>query len=176
VPYTDDVYGNAPHAYIDTTAFYRLEKRYDGDTVRSTMLYLSPKKFTKAEFEEYADFFKNKWNEAESSINKEYGYLSNHIVGLVYGTPQTFTKTFSLQKEKSKLYFTITPDGAIEYMEDDGRTTSFNGSSLSEKVQMPGKLIFIDGKYSFTIEDMRQYKDEKGKTMEDYFAVQYKIK
>jgi hypothetical protein len=172
--YADDVYGNAPHTYIDSTIVYSNEIIYD-DSLYSSMLYLSPEKYTLQQFEEYNNCFKNKWPEVEAAINKGYLYFKPHIIGVVYCTNESVTKKFRYKEKDGQYYFNISPDGLIVYYKDDGLNNAI-GTDLSGKVQMPGKIILIKDSSTFTTGRLRNYKDEKDKPMEDYFSIRYKVK
>lgn len=176
-PYSDDLFGSAPRHYFDTAhSSYKNEIDFQRE-ITPTMLYLSPKKFSKEEFDAYADFFEHKWTEYVKETNKEWKYIREHYVGIVYGDKQSFTRFFYGTEQGKPYFFDIAPDGLIEYHEGTPETEiSSQGSGLSNKVQMPGKIILLTDTTVFNLEKLRGYKDENGKSMEDYFTIKVEIK
>ncbi|MCY7357260.1 MAG: hypothetical protein LH609_07265 [Rudanella sp.] len=172
-PYADDLYGNALRTYLtDKPIVYRNEP---DNAVQhpSTMLYLSPKRFGRATFELYTRFMKSEW----PKIDRQFGHqeYSNfpHIIGLVYGKQDDFARTFTAKREGKNYSITIEPDGRIRYSVDkNGPSEEYSG--LSEKVQMPGKVIYVaTGKDAgLPLSAFQAYKDKSGKTLGDYFALQ----
>lgn len=176
-PYSDDLFGGAPRHYFDTAhSAYKNEIDFERE-IRPTMLYMSPKKFSREDFEAYADFFEHKWAPYAKDTNKEWTYIREHYVGIVYGDKETFTRFFYGQEQGKPYYFDITPSGLIEYHEGTPKTeVSCQGSGLSNKVQMPGKIILLTDTTTFNLDKLRSYKDDKGKSMEDYFTIQVEIR
>lgn len=171
-PYSDDLFGDAPRYYFDTAhSSYKNEIDFERD-ITPTMLYLSREKFSREEFEAYADFFEHKWSEYVNETNKEWHYIREHYVGIVYGDKQGFTHFFYGHEQGKPYFFDITPDGLIAYHAGTPATaTGFQGSGLSNKVQMPGKRIFLTDTSVFNLEKLRGYRDGNGKSMEDYFTI-----
>lgn len=176
-PYSSDVFGTAPHYFFDTAhTAYLNEIDFQRD-ITPTMLYISPKKFSREEFEAYADFFHHKWPEHVKETNKEWTYIKEHYVGAVYGEKEHFTLFFYGKENGEPYFFDITPDGLIQYHEGTPKTqTGFQSSGLSNKVQMPGKIILLNDISTFNPEKLRSYKDKRGKSMEDYFTIRTEIR
>lgn len=171
-PYSDDVFGEAPRYYFDTAhSTYQNEIDFQRD-ITPTMLYLSPETFSREDFEAYADFFRHKWPEYVQESNQAWKQIREHYVGIVYGNKASFTRVFYGTEQRKPYFFDITPDGLIEYHEGTPETeTGFQGSGLSNKVQMPGKVILLTDTTVFNLEKLRAYKDKEGKCMEDYFTI-----
>ena len=177
-PYSDDIYGSAPFVY---TAEHRLPYSNEpDDTVKhaNTMLYLSPDRFGKSEFDQYVRFMKAEWPKIDAKYATQPYSKFPHIIGLVYGKQQDFKKVFKGQKadDGATYNYTIYIDGRIEL----GDATGFIYSGLSQKVQMPGKIIYL---YTFpesptsdiTLEKLKTYRDDKGKSIPDYFTIVPKV-
>ena len=178
-PYSDDLYGSTPFVYTaEHRSPYTNVDDYS-DVLTSTMLYLSPDRFSKSEFDQYVRFMKLEWPKIDTKHATQPGLRSfPHIIGLVYGEKTDFEKFFKGKKadDGATYDYTIYIDGRIEL----GNTTGFIYSGLSQKVQMPGKIIYL---YTFpesptsgiTLEKLKTYKDKKGKTIPDYFTIVPKV-
>ncbi len=169
-PYSDDIFGNRPRAYVDTnTGAYLNTINYDRD-VNPTMLYINPEKYSRETFDIYADFFVHQWMAEEKKINKDFSYIENHIIGIVYGAREDFIKRFYGSNDGVNYVFTISADGVIDYSRDE-EPLNYERSGLAQKVEMPGKIIRIEDTLSLTVEKLKRYKDKAGKTMDAYFTI-----
>ncbi len=171
-PYADDLYGNAPRTYLtDKPAGYRNEP---DNAVQhpSTMVYLSPSRFSRATFELYVRFMKSEWPKIDRQFgNEEYSRFP-HIIGLVYGKQKDFARIFRGKKDGQNYYIAVEPDGRIRFQQDS-QSGAVEYSGLSEKVQMPGKVINVaTGKEAgLSLAEVQTFKDAGGKTLSDYFAL-----
>lgn len=174
-PYSEDVYGATPFVY---TAEHRAPySNVDdfSDVLTNTMLYLSPRRFSRSEFDQYVRFMKQEWPKIDAKHATEPGLRSfPHIIGLVYGRQEDFEKVFKGPKadDGATYDYTIHVDGRIVL----GNTASIIYSGVSPKVQMPGKVIYLDTypadkPYGITLDQLRAYKDDKDKSIPDYFTV-----
>lgn len=169
-PYSDDIFGNRPRVYADTNnEAYLNSINYDRD-VNPSMLYINPEKYSRETFDIYADFFVHQWMAEEKQINKDFPYIKNHIIGVVYGARDDFIKRFYGSNNGIDYVFKISADGVIDYSRDE-ESLNYEGSGLAQKVEMPGKIIRIKDTLSFTEEKLKRYKDKAGKTMATYFTI-----
>ena len=175
VPYSDDIYGSAPFVYTTERRLpYTHEENYT-PVVTNTMLYLSPKRFSQSDFDQYVRFMKREWPSIDALYATETGSRSfPHIIGLVYGRREDFEQVFKDSKASNgdPQHYTVYNDGRIVL----GTATGTTNSWLSPNVQMPGRLIEMytyPGKpyYGVTLEKLKTYRDSKGKTIPDYFTV-----
>lgn len=167
VPYSMDLYTNRPHYFSDTAEITYLNQV---DTARNVnaILYLSPGKFSKNAFEQYAAFFNNGWHAIKDSIILDQGYRTLNIIGLVHGSDKDFELNFSGEHEGSQVILSVWTNGEIHYKFSGG----IQSTNLSAKVQMPGKIILLKKEGgSLTPEILRAFKDAGGKNLYDYFVV-----
>lgn len=171
-PYSAELFSTSAHYFFDTVhSSYKNEVDFQRN-ITPTMLYISPEKFSRDEFERYADFFRHKWPEYVKESNKDWDYIRELYVGIVYGEKESFTRFFYGKEAGIPYFFDIRPDGLIQYHAGTPETeTGFQGSGLSGKVQMPGKIILLKDTSLFNVEKLKTYKDEKGKGMEEYFTI-----
>ena len=154
-PYSNDIFGTAPYCYTaqnipayqpeEDTSFQAGEHEY-------TMLYLSPKTFSKADYEQYCAFMKSEWPRIDSQYAGEKYSRFPHIIGLVYARQDDITKIYKgsynpypgIQPAKlKKVFIRIQNDGRVQLVDDDQwRNMSYSG--LSTRVQMPGKRLYLD--------------------------------
>ena len=175
-PYSDDVYGSAPFVYTTEhrVAYRNKQDTAVGDRASGTMLYLSPNRFSKSEFDQYVRFMKLEWPKVAAKYADEPYPDFAYILGLVYGEKKDFEQIFKGGKTgwDAKYYYTIYPDGRINF----GDTKTSVLGSVSEEVQMPGKIICLytypeHPNYAINLAKLKTYKDSKGKTIPDYFTV-----
>jgi len=167
MPYSMDLYADAPHYLIDAGHTPYLNS-IDTARVVNAILYLSPDEFSKAAFEKYAGFFKNGWDAVKDNIVLDQGYRSLKIAGLVHGSDKDFERNFSGEDDGRKVILSVWTNGEIHYKFNGG----LQSTNLSPKVQMPGKIVLLRKEGgSLTPEVLRNFKDEKGKSMYDYFIV-----
>lgn len=174
-PYADDLYGNARRVYIrpDHIA-YRNEPDNAVDH-QATMLYLSPSRFSPDAFARYADFMKAAWPGIDRQFATDRYNRFPHIIGIVYGKQRDFARTFRGRHEGKAYLIRVEPDGRIRYMLDSqGANDEYSG--LSEKVHMPGKIVYLaTGKDArLTLAQVRTYTDETDKALTDYFELREK--
>lgn len=174
-PYADDLYGKAPRVYVDKQhAPYRNEP---DNAVRhaSTMLYLSPDRFDREAFDQYAALMQSEWPAIDRQHSRSEYNRFPHVIGLVYGESNEFVRTFRGRRDGKSYLIKVEPDGRIRYM-DEGPSANDEYSGLSEKVQMPGKRIYVaTGKEAgLSIAELNHYKDAAGKTPGDYFDLREK--
>ena len=171
-PYSDSIFGSSPRYYLDSADTYEYGTGKD-QVVVPTMLYIPEKKISKEDFEQYAIFFLNKWPEIETTINRDYPYIRQHIIGVVYGDKENFTAMFTGEHSGKKMILTVYPDGRVSFANDDrGRQENYSG--LSEVVQMPGKILYLDMNLQndgLSREALSRFKNKEGKTVEDIFTV-----
>ena len=178
-PYADDLYGSTPRVYIparhNATVYYNSDT--DSTRFNGTMLYLSPDRFSRQAFDDYARLMKQVW----PAIDKKYAdqpYTSfPNIIGLVYGNQEDFTLTFEGKKEGQAYTVRVEPDGRIIYTQVN-KYSSDEYSGLSLKVQMPGKRIVVSTQpnagqlYSgVSMAQLKTYRDKKGNVLGDYFTL-----
>ncbi len=170
VPYDDSVFETIKPIYIDTGNKYNNEIFYDSfHTI--TLLYISKNDFTKKEYLEYEDFFKNDWLRVQNELtNQPYGF-STRIIGVVYGDRKDFIKTFSGTYENKKFNLTIAPDGEVNLSSDEN-TMFMQNSGFYEKVQMPGRVLLKRHNEVGYSPNYDNFKDKKGKHLNDYFKIE----
>ncbi|MBX2923164.1 MAG: hypothetical protein KF746_13275 [Chitinophagaceae bacterium] len=171
-PYSNDIFADAQHYFFSDTPAYKNAIDFERK-ISPTMLYLSPGKYSREDFEAYADFFKNKWPDIVAEINKEWTYLDKLIIGIAYGNREDFTRYFMGQHDNMPYYFDISVDGQVLFHRGTPQdNTGFESSGLANKVQMPGKKILFRDTSVFTPGKLRDFKDKQGKSMEDYFSIE----
>lgn len=175
-PYADDLYGNTPRAYL-TNGPSRYRNEPDNAVQHpSTMVYLSPKHFSRAAFDLYTRFMKSEWPKIDRKFgHEEYSHFP-HIIGLVYGKQADFTRTFQGRKDRTDYIIRVEVDGRIRYGSPDLSFEEYSG--LSEKVQMPGKRIYVSPAPNagtvyggVSMAQLKTYRDAAGKTPGDYFTL-----
>lgn len=174
-PYADDVYGNAPRVYLNVAQPPYSNERDDPQQHPGTMVYLSPNRFTIQAYTQYANLLKSEWPRIDRQFSRHDDDRFPQIMGLVYGEPQTFTRTFRGKQTDKDYLIQIRPDGRIQYTpEKEWANEEYSG--LSEKVQMPGKLIYVaTGKEArLSLAMIQTYRDTAGKTLGDYFLLREK--
>lgn len=176
-PYSDDLYGTTRRVYISPQLEAYQSTNSDTTRLGSSMLYLSPERFSRQVFDDYARFMTKVWSE----IDKKYAHQPYSsfpkIIGLVYGNQDDFRLTFKGEKEGQAYIITVEPDGRIRYTLVR-QYSSDEYSGLSDRVQMPGKRIFVstnpnagqlyDG---VSMAQLAEYKNATGKTLGDYFKL-----
>ena len=174
-PYADELYGGAHRIYITQNHTPYTNDRDDPQHHPSTMLYLSPKRFSTETFGRYAAFLQSEWSRIDSQFTRDNYDHFPRIIGLVYGEQPQFARLFTGKKDGKTYTIKIEPDGRIRFAPlTDWANDEYSG--LSEKVQMPGKLIYVaTGKEAgLSLAQVKTYKNEEGKTLSDYFTLQEK--
>ncbi len=170
VPYDNSIFDSTKSIFIDTSYRYENELAHDVFNI-VTMLYISKTNFTLKEYLAYEDFFKNNWLTVQQELlNLKNGFFT-HIVGVVYGDKQDFVKVFRGTYESKFFNLTITPDGEIN-LNMESNSMMLQNSGLSNKVQMPGKIILkkLDG--IDTAPNYDTFKDKNEKVLKDYFTIE----
>jgi hypothetical protein len=166
-PYDDAIYHDAKRLYFDTLSHYKNERDEENNAVSSSMLYLNPKKFSEADFDEYADFFRSEWLKINNQSPKKM-LLDRQLVGIVYGNSDDFTHVFTGVNDGENYCLEIKPDGVVSFHEEKG-ALGFTSSGLSVKVKMPERVLYNVG--NRPLEYYRKFKDKNGKTLEDFFTI-----
>lgn len=175
-PYSDAIYGTAPFVYITQNRLPYSDTLFDDVHPRNTMLYLSPNRFGKPAFDQYVRFMQSEWPAIDAKHATQPGLRSfPHLIGLVYGKQDDFVRIFRGKTQGKPFLFRVEIDGRVRYMEDaEYNNDAYTG--LSEKVHMPGSIIYLDTytRYepsAFTIPQLQQFRDDKGKTIMDYVTI-----
>ncbi|MBX3253571.1 MAG: hypothetical protein KF862_05465 [Chitinophagaceae bacterium] len=171
-PYSNDIFANTQHYFFSDTPVYKNKIDFELNTP-PTMLYLSPAKYSREDFEAYADFFKNKWPDIIAEINKDHTYINKLIIGIAYGKREDFVQYFTGVYNNDSYYFDISADGMILFHRGvPPDNTGFESSGLASKMQMPGKRVLLLDTTVFTPEKLKDFKDKQGKSMADYFTIE----
>ncbi|GAB3556923.1 hypothetical protein GCM10027577_45160 [Spirosoma fluminis] len=171
-PYADDLYGKARRVYIDKNHQAYSNEPDDPQRHPSTMLYLSPERFTEAAFERYAELLKREWPRIDRQFSRDEADRFPQIIGLVYGNQQDFVRVFRGKQDGKNYEIKVEVDGRIRYSPDQ-EWSNDEYSGLSEKVQMPGKRIYVaTGKETgIPLAQVLTYRDAVGKSLGDYFQL-----
>ena len=172
-PYSDDIFGNATRYYLDDDTAEYHNDAMSRQPVTPTMLYFSKNKYDEKSFEVYADFFRNKWREIESTVNKEHPYLTDHIIGIVHGAADDFVKEFEGTHRSKKMILRIDNDGRVRLISREGNRDEVY-SGLSTIVQMPGKKLYWDTLLQndgLTAAELQSFRNTKGETIETAFEI-----
>lgn len=174
-PYADDLYGDALRVYIDSNHKPYRNEPDNAIQHASTMLYLSPSRFSEQAFAEYSAFMQREWPKIDRQFTQSEYDRFPHIIGLVYGDQADFVRIFKGKKDGQNYYIAVEPDGRIRF-EQDSQSGAIDYSGLSEKVQMPGKVIYVaTGKDAgLSMQELLMYKDKGGKTLADQFTLREK--
>ena len=165
-PYSFDMYKGVLHIILDSVS-YQYKNGYDNTAKDFAVLYVHPNKFSKEDFEVFSKFFQNEWQNIKSKVPRNQGYRTLQIVALVYGTDEQFTHRF----ENGKQSIEVWTDGQVNYSSGAGSVQSIN---LSEKIQMPGKKIYVSENGQFTMDELRAFRNKKDKPLEMEFDVMMK--
>lgn len=165
-PYSFDMYKGVLHIILDSVS-YQYKNGYDNTAKDFAVLYVHPNKFSKEDFEVFSKFFQNEWQNIKSKVPLNQGYRTLQIVALVYGTDEQFTHRF----ENGKQSIEVWTDGQVNYSSGAGSVQSIN---LSEKIQMPGKKIYVSENGQFTMDELRAFRNKKDKPLEMEFDVMMK--
>ena len=165
-PYSFDMYKGVLHIILDSVS-YQYKNGYDNTAKDFAVLYVHPNKFSTEDFEVFSKFFQNEWQNIKSKVPLNQGYRTLQIVALVYGTDEQFTHRF----ENGKQSIEVWTDGQVNYSSGAGSVQSIN---LSEKIQMPGKKIYVSENGQFTMDELRAFRNKKDKPLEMEFDVMMK--
>lgn len=174
VLYSKDVFKNTEYITLPVPQTpYMNEYNYD-EKIESTVLYFPEDRFTKDEFKKYSELMISEWPNIDKKFIKPYTSFPR-IIGIVYGNDKNFTLTFKSDYDGKPYLLVVQPDGFIKfYADDDKRNYEYSG--LSDKVQMPDKIIFLKtGKEAkLAQKDILNFKDNNGKNLNDYFIIKEK--
>jgi hypothetical protein len=169
-PYSPEIYGSTPVVYSGAP-YPAYADSLNLEKPRYTLLYLDPDRFSREEFAQYADFFKSEWPSLDPKVAGEAFNDCPHLIGLVYGTPGQFTQQFRGEAYGQKMDITVFPEGRVRFGAADG--SSEQSSGLANMVQMPGRRIPLTrASWALSPAQVAQFKDQHGKSLGDYFAVQ----
>ena len=176
-PYSNGLFAEVPHYFFNAdTPAYKNEIDFERK-IAPTMLYVSPAKYSKEDFEAYADLFKNKWPAIVAKINKNWTYFHKLVVGIAYGNHGDFIQYFTGRYNNAPYYFDISPDGQILFHQGvPPGNTGFESAGLANKVQMPGKRIVFTDTSMLTPEKLLGFKDQYGRSMADYFTIEAAVR
>ena len=184
-PYSNDIFGASPYCYTaPTIPAYQSEP--DSATQAGqheyTLLYLSPKTFSRADYDQYCGFMKNEWPTIDSLYAEKKYTRFPHLIGLVYARQADITKQYNgayvpypntEPGVSKKAFIRVQNDGRVELVDDDRwRNTSYSG--LSIRVQMPGKRLFLDTiphSGGLTMTTIRTFKDDHGRSPDMDFQI-----
>ncbi|MGC4232924.1 MAG: hypothetical protein QM594_08090 [Niabella sp.] len=161
-PYSFNIYKDIPYIILDSVS-YQYKNEYNDAAKHFATLYINPDKFSKDDFEQFADFFQNEWNNIKNKVPLNQGYRTLQIVALVYGTDKQFERQYMNKETPATKTITIKTDGQILYSEATGSVQSTN---LSEKIQMPGKIIYVEKDGQYSIDNLRAFKSNKDRPLE----------
>lgn len=169
VPYDNSMFDASNPIFIDKGEKYQNELTYDNFKI-TTMLYVRKDSMPLEEYLLYQDFFENNWPEVQQKLLKQENGFYTRIVGMVYGDRKDFIKVFTGVYENKIFDLTITPDGEI-VLSRTGNVMLLQNSGLSNKVQMPGKIILTKLNQSNYSPNYDEFKDKSGKTLKDFFTI-----
>lgn len=175
--YSEEIFGKDPFSYIPELKTNYKNSLRDGMQTTSfgySMLYISPKKNSEKEFEDYKKFFQSEWPKIDNEYsNKPYSRFPK-IMGVVYGEQQNYNKIFKGEFNGEKRMLIVENDGRIRQIIGNSRDGVETFSNISQMVQMPGKRIYLSKPISnshFTLEKLKTFKDKNGKNPTDYFNI-----
>ncbi|WP_394999095.1 hypothetical protein [Acinetobacter sp.] len=170
VPYDNAMFDASNPLFIDKSHNYQNELTYDNFDV-VTMLYVGKDSMPLEEYRLYQDFLKNNWLEVQQKLLNQQNGFYTRIVGMVYGDRKDFIKVFTGVYENKIFDLTIASDGEI-VLSRTGNVMLLQNSGLSNKVQMPGKIVLKKENQGNNFPNYDDFKDSKGKTFKDYFAIE----
>ena len=170
VPYSSDVYAGATYIPLPVSQT-PYNNQWDRTKGRSSVLYISDKKYSKSEFDQYKDLMISEWPKIDKKFFSDDRSFT-HIIGLVHGDNENFVQTFKAQYQGEPFLITVAPDGIINFFKDDDKR-NYQYSGLSERIQMPGKIILLktDKDKLLTKNELLMFKDDQDKTLADYFTI-----
>ncbi len=169
IPYDNSMFDASNPTFIDKSEKYQNELTYDSFKV-VTMLYVGKDSMPLEDYRLYQDFFKNNWFSVQQKLLDQNNGFYTRIVGTVYGDKQEFTKLFIGIHDNKVFELKITPDGEI-ILSRQGSTTILEYSGLSNKVQMPGKIILKNLNQRSYSPNYDEFKDKSKKTLKEYFTL-----
>ena len=184
-PYSNAIFGSVPYCYTaPAIPAYQNEPDSIAQANRHsyTLLYLSPKTFSKVDYDQYCGFMKSEWPRIDSLYADNSYTRFPHLIGLVYARQDDITKIYSgswvpypdtQPGVSKKVFIRIQNDGRVELVDDDQwRNVSYSG--LSIRVQMPGKRLFLDTtphSGGLSMADIRRFKDDRGRSPDMDFQI-----
>lgn len=168
-PYSLSIYGSAPVAVADQAeaAYQNVFVPLERSVPVPVMLYLDPARFSRAQFDQYAAFFRDHWPQVAQGIRLDQGYRNVVVVGLVHGRDADFLRRFERAGGGGAGRLVVRTNGDV-HLE---RGTSLSSTNLSRKIQMPGFQVVLQPGGELTFEQLRGYRDASGNAFTDLFDV-----
>lgn len=175
LPYSSDVYNHWPLQYIDTVTHY--DALPDNGGFRRQLkcvLYIDPGEFSENEFIEIANCLQENYVVFQKGID---GLREDkqpfQIGGLVYGSEDEFIKRYDNGARQSLEIF---PDGRIAYIswERGIRSTIYNDKG--PLIVMPGKRMAITDTLQMSVKQLKDYRNDLGKSITVDFDVYVDIR
>lgn len=168
-PYSLSLYGDAPVVVIDELgARYSAERTSFGSGMPvPVMLYLDPSRFTRAQFDQYAAFFRDEWPRVSQGIRLSQGFRDVVIVGLVHGRDADFVRRFGRADGGGPGRIAVWTNGDIHLEVDMG----VRSSNLAQRLQMPGYRILLTPGGEFSLAELGSYRDAAGRALTEVFEV-----
>lgn len=171
-PYSDDIYGSDAYQYLPGEDIHYVNTSGKEPFERS-MLYLSPTRISETDYETYSQCILAEWGRINELLKAKEQSTIPSIIGIVYGNPDYYTKTFrGLHEGKGKL-LKIENDGRVRLMADD-KAQSETYSGLSKTVHMPGKILYLNTTHSnggLTMQELKNFKNEQGADPTAFFQI-----
>lgn len=161
-PYSFDIYKNVPHVILDSVT-YLYNNKYEDAATNFAVLYIHPDRFSKEDFDFLSLFFRTEWPLIKNKIPLFQGYRSLQLVALVYGTDSQFELQYINKETPITKTITVQTDGRILYSEAFGTLQSTN---LSDKIQMPGAVIYVQEGGQYSIDDLRGFRSKRDRPLE----------
>ncbi len=177
-PYSNEVFGSRPYTYFTTPQYSNTPDDYSDDGTEQqhdyTVLYFSPGRFTRAEYDAYARFMKAEWRKVDSALGSTVRNFP-HIIGTVYADREAIIHRFRGTYRGSPHVLRIDPDGYVNMGPDD---PSEAGNHMRHApVQMPGKVIRAHTIYPYGYDglkaaDIAGFRNAEGRSVRDFFRVE----
>ena len=176
-PYSDDIFGDRARVYLTTPVYPTPDKGYPDTTAEQhdiTMLYLTPAKFSKKDFDAYAAFMKVEWPKVDAALANRNHRQFPHIIGLALADRESIIHRFRGMYRGQPFVLRIDPDGYINMGPDDSSEPL--NHVRNSPVQMPGKVISARTIYSYGSEGLKGaeiagFTDKDGRRVDAFFKV-----
>ncbi len=174
-PYSTIIYGKTPFYFItDKDTAYVIEQKDPEQWTafplkpNNTMLYLFSDKSDESN-QKYYEFFRDEWKKIDKQILKDKESINDfpNIIGVVFNEREKFVKQYKGKYLNQNYEITINPDGRIILESQDGAQTL---GGLSQKIQMPGKRIFLE-KQGLTMNELQKFVDKNGISITKEFEI-----
>lgn len=140
------------------------------------LIYLNPKHYSLKEFKGIATAFTKDIKtidkllfECKPFTSLRQAYDGWQLCGFVYGNVDDFCEVYTKSKED---YFKILPDGKIKHYNElaiEGKNWISGQDFIYPNIIMPGKTILLK---SYTKENLKDYKNNQGKSLADNFNIE----